>query len=925
MAVSIQQDSLPNKPKRTRISLLLFFALIIVTALTVGGFGVWSVEKQMKENLATQLELVLSGNIESLRIWAKGTKLDARVLASQPEVHQSLISLLEMAQSDAINADVLRYSVELSWLRNNLGAACKTYGFVGFVIFDNTAMAVGASLDQPIGTRDMVNRSDFYYRSLQGETVISQPFPGEINLPNDEGILSGNLATMFASTPIQNDSGEIVGVLAFRLRPEKEFSHILSISRFGETGETYAFNENGVLVSNSRFDPQLISLGLLQPGTKSIFNIQVRDPGRNLTIYKLRPDEDSSQWPLTVMASQAVQKENGTQVSGYNDYRGTPVVGAWAWVPEIDIGLTTEVDVAEAFRPLKTLMTWFLLLFGLLIVFGATAYSLRSRYAQSQQQTLENEEQLSSFINNTFDSIIRIDTCGIIQSVNPAVEKQFGYASNELLGQNVNMLMPQPYKREHDGYLQKYLRTGKKHILSMVREVTAMRKDKSTIPMELSVTESVVNGKNSLIGIIRDISERKEAETELLHAYSKLEERIKERTQELWESKNLAEKNNKAKSEFLSRMSHELRTPMNAILGFAQLMKESKKDPLPKAHQNRVSQILNAGNHLLELINEVLDLARIESGKITVSLEPICLAELIEEVLTVAHPLSEKFDIKLIDQITKNKDVYVLADKTRLKQVFLNLISNGIKYNRKGGSVTLSLNHKDSSGLRIDIVDTGMGIPEEKLNSLFEPFDRLGAEETDIEGTGIGMAISKKLIEVMNGSIGVESTPGEGSTFFVSLPTCPKQLDKVEPRNIFTLTKKEVADKHEVRLFTLLYIEDNPANLQLVDDILSDYPEIKLVSATHAKMGIDMALALKPDLILMDINLPDIDGVEAFKRLKNFEETHEVPVIAMSANAMQKDIDRAMAEGFKTYITKPVDIIRFRNIIEEELKSATTS
>jgi PAS domain S-box-containing protein len=925
MAVSIQQDSLPKKPEKKRISLLLFFALVIVTSLSVGGFGIWSVEKQMKENLATQLELVLSGNIESLRIWAKGTKLDARVLANQPEVHQSLISLLEMAQSDAINADVLRYSVELSWLRKNLGAACKTYGFVGFVIFDNTAMAVGALLDQPIGTRDMVNRSDFYYRSLQGETVISQPFPGEIDLPNDEGNVSDNLATMFASTPIRNDSGEIVGVLAFRLRPEKEFSHILSISRFGETGETYAFNENGVLVSNSRFDPQLVSLGLLQPGAKSIFNIQVRDPGRNLTINKLRPDEKSSHWPLTVMASQAIQMDGGTQVSGYNDYRGVPVVGAWAWVPEIDIGLTTEVDVAEAFRPLKTLMTWFLLLFGLLIIFGATAYSLRSRYARSQQQTLENEERLSSFVNNTFDSIICIDTCGIIQSVNPAVEKQFGYALNELLGQNVNILMPQPYRREHDGYLQKYLKTGEKHILNMVREVTALRKDQSTFPMELSVTESVVNGKNSFMGITRDISERKEAETELQHAYSKLEERIKERTQELWESKNLAEKSNKAKSEFLSRMSHELRTPMNAILGFAQLMKESKKDPLPKLHQNRVSQILNAGSHLLELINEVLDLARIESGKITVSLEPICLAELIEEVLTVAHPLSENFDIKLIDQITKNKDVYVLADKTRLKQVFLNLISNGIKYNRKGGSVTLSLNHKDNAGLRIDIVDTGMGIPEEKLSSLFEPFDRLGAEETDIEGTGIGMAISKKLIEVMNGSIGVESTPGEGSTFFVSLPTCPKQLDKVEPRNIFTLTKKEVDDKKEAKLFTLLYIEDNPANLQLVEDILSDYPEIKLVSATHAKIGIDMALALKPDLILMDINLPDIDGVEAFKRLKNFEETHEIPVIAMSANAMQKDIDRTMAEGFKTYITKPVDIIRFRNIIEEELKSATVS
>jgi hypothetical protein len=204
-------------------------------------------------------------------------------------IHQSLISLLEMAQSEAIGPDVLRYSVELSWLRKSLGMACKTYGFIGFVVFDTSALEVGALLEKPIGTRELGRHFDFFYRSLQGDTVVSQPFPGEIDLPDEEGSFLSNRPTMFVSTPIHNDSGDVVGVLAFRLRPEKDLTHILSVSRFGDTGETYAFNDEGVLVSNSRFDPQLVSMGLLQPEDNSIFNIQIRDPGRDLTIKKLRP------------------------------------------------------------------------------------------------------------------------------------------------------------------------------------------------------------------------------------------------------------------------------------------------------------------------------------------------------------------------------------------------------------------------------------------------------------------------------------------------------------------------------------------------------------------------------------------------------------------------------------------------------------
>ena len=921
MTDSTQKNNFFKESLKKVPSLSLFFFLAIATLLSVGGLGIWTVEKQMKENFSAQLELILAGNLESLRLWTNDTKRDAQVLARQPEINRKLTSLIEIAQPDSVTAEQLRQTEELTWLRKNLGDACETYGFIGFVVFDLTGLQVGALLEEPVGKRQLLGKSDFFYRSLQGDTVVSQPFAGEVDLPDEAGVFHSGRPTMFVSTPIHDESGDTVGILAFRLRPGKDFSHILSVSQFGNTGETYAFNDEGLLVSNSRFDRQLISLGLLQPEHSSIFNIQIRDPGRNLTIAKLRPEDNISQWPLTFMVNHAIQNESGIQVEGYNDYRGVPVVGAWTWIPELDIGLATEVNVAEAFRPLKTLMTWFLFLFGLVLFIGGLALILRSRYSQSQQKTIENENRLSAFLESASDPIISIDTFGTIQSMNSAVEKQFGYQHEELLGENVNILMPNPYRREHDQYLQTYLKTGKQNVINMLVEVPAKRKNGTSFPVELSVSESVVNGKKSFLGIIRDISERKESEKELQHAYAKLEERIKERTEELWHSKNQAEKTNRAKSEFLSRMSHELRTPMNAILGFTQLMHESTKDPLPKVHQKRTTQILEAGNHLLELINEVLDLATIEAGKITVSLEPVCINDLVEEVLTVIRPLAQNFQVNLIDQVTSHDRNYVLADKTRLKQVLLNLVSNGIKYNRKEGSVTLSVQLEEGSNLRINITDTGMGIPEEKLTQLFDPFNRLGAEGGEIEGTGIGMTISKKLIEVMNGSIGVTSALGEGSTFYVSLPVCFLTLGKIESRN--TPMDNAIAGRKETRRFTILYIEDNPANLKLIEDILTDYPEVRLLSATYAQMGIDIALSHKPDLILMDINLPDIDGIEALKRLRNFEETHETPVIAMSANAMKKDIDRAMAEGFKTYITKPIDIKNFRRTIEKELKSAT--
>ena len=495
MTAVFKAGNLITKSRKRRFPLVIYFLLVFITLLSVGGSGIWTVERQLKDNLTSQLKLILSGNIESLKIWSDGIKLDAQVLSRQPDIHDRLVSLLKYAESDSITTEALLQRSELTWLRTNLGEACKTYGFVGFVLFDLTGLEIAALHDEPIGTRQLLEKSDFFYRSKQGDTVVSQPFPGEIDLPDENGVFHSNQTTMFVSTPIYDQTGEDVGVLAFRLRPEKEFTQILSLSRFGESGETYAFNDDGIMVSNSRFDTQLTKIGLIQPGQKSIFNVQIRDPGRDLTIENLPPEDEVSKWPLTFMASQAIQHGNGVQVEGYNDYRGKPVVGAWTWIEDMDIGLTTEVDVDEAFRPIKTLLSWFLFLFALLMVFGAIAFFLRSRYAQSQRKIIENERRLSSFLNSAFDPIICIDIYGTIQSINPAVIIQFGYDSTELLGNNVKMLMPEPYQSEHDGYLQAFQKTGKRTILNMVREVPARRKNGTIFPMELSVSESTVNGK----------------------------------------------------------------------------------------------------------------------------------------------------------------------------------------------------------------------------------------------------------------------------------------------------------------------------------------------------------------------------------------------------------------------------------------------
>jgi len=374
-----------------------------------------------------------------------------------------------------------------------------------------------------------------------------------------------------------------------------------------------------------------------------------------------------------------------------------------------------------------------------------------------------------------------------------------------------------------------------------------------------------------------------------------------------------ADRANQAKSEFLSRMSHELRTPLNAILGFAQLL---EMDSLNDKQRESIAFILKGGHHLLGLINEVLDIARIEAGRLSLSPEPVSAREVVQESLDLVGPLAAEMGIHLDVLATAVPERNILADRQRIKQVLLNLLANAIKYNRKGGRVTLSCAEPEAGRLRIEVSDTGPGISPDKMARLFTPFERLGAEGTSIQGTGLGLALSKRLVEAMGGTLDVESAVAKGSTFWVEFSTAENPLERVRGQDAIP----PVAVGARSRAATVLYVEDNLPNFKLIENLMALRPGVKLIPAMQGRMGLDLAGQHHPDVILLDVHLPDISGDEVLRRLRDDPETRHIPVVVISADATSRQIDRLRAAGAREYLTKPLDVKKLLALLDELLK-----
>jgi PAS domain S-box-containing protein len=406
----------------------------------------------------------------------------------------------------------------------------------------------------------------------------------------------------------------------------------------------------------------------------------------------------------------------------------------------------------------------------------------------------------------------------------------------------------------------------------------------------------VVDGKPvKVVGTVQDMTERRQVEEELVR-------------------RREAEREYKARSEFLSRISHELRTPMNSILGFAQLL---EMDDLTEAQHENVELISKGGHHLLQLINEVLEISRIESGNLTVSVEPVNVEDTVAEVMDLVRPLAAEHGVALENQLGPDGDHHVAADHQRLKQVLLNLLSNGIKYNRRGGSVRISVEAPSPERLLILVTDTGHGIPEDKLAHVFSPFDRLGAEQTTIEGTGLGLALSKHLVEAMGGTLGVESEPRIGSTFIVGLAAADVSETAAQDRHGELVPGTA---NGAVGAATVLYVEDNLSNFKLVEKLLKRRGEVRLLTAMEGALGLQLARQHRPDLILLDLHLPGMDGEELLHRLNEDPTTAAIPVLVVSADATRARVERVLTAGARAFVTKPIDVKRFLGLVDDALR-----
>ena len=527
-------------------------------------------------------------------------------------------------------------------------------------------------------------------------------------------------------------------------------------------------------------------------------------------------------------------------------------------------------------------------------------------HKRAEDALRESEERYRVLFNSVPIAVFSCDRFAVLQHYNRYAGELWG--RHPLCGVerhcgSANLYLPDGTPLPHSqSPIVEVLRSG---IPANDVEVIVERSDGSRISVLVnfiplkSASGEITGAVTSFI----DITERKRGEVALI------------------EAKAAAEKANLAKSDFLSRMSHELRTPLNAILGFAQLVESGSPSPTP-AQRRSIDQILKAGWYLLELINEILDLSLIESGKLTLSAEPVSLIEIMLECQAMIEPQAQK---RGIGMTFPRFDIpyFVNADRTRVKQVLINLLFNAIKYNKPGGAVAVECSLSPPGSIRISVRDTGVGLPPEQLAQLFQPFNRLGKEAGAEEGTGIGLVVTKRLVELMGGAIGADSAVGEGSVFWIELSLTSAPHFAVREAARAARAPPQVPDAAPRR--TLLYVEDNPAHLELVEELIARRSDLRLLSVSDANIGIEYARAYHPEVILMDINLPGTSGIEAMKILRADPSTAHIPIIAVSANAVPRDIEMGLKAGFFKYITKPIKVNQFMDTLDRALTFSQTA
>jgi PAS domain S-box-containing protein len=625
-------------------------------------------------------------------------------------------------------------------------------------------------------------------------------------------------------------------------------------------------------------------------------------------INKLTPANISDAQELAVRAAELSAEFDtairpGFEALVYKAMRGIEDVYELTYVRQDGTRLPALVSVT-ALRGADAAVIGFLLI-G---IDNTARKQVEAEQALLDQRLRDQQFYTRSLIESNIDALITTDSRGMISDVNHQMEMLTGRTREELIGAPFKSCFTEPLRAEdaiarvlHESKVTNY-------------ELTALAQDgkKTVVSFNATTFHDRDRKLQGVIASARDVTERKHFEYAL-----------QETNVQLHVAREAAEKANRAKSEFLSSMSHELRTPLNAVLGFAQLMASDVPGPTP-SQQRSIDQILKGGWYLLRLINEILDLSMIEAGKVTMSQESMSINDVLQDCKGMIEPQATKRGITLTFPELDNV-FYVHADRTRIKQVMINLLSNAIKYNGIGGTIIVQCADSDGQRVRISVEDTGAGLSADQLAQLFQPFNRLGQHDGFEEGTGIGLVVTKQLVELMGGNIGVESTVGVGTVFSVEFAASAPPALALDNIDEVSLMRRQLASRQVGDQPTLLYVEDNPANLALVEQLIARRGDLKLLTAIDGDLGIELARAYLPDVILMDINLPGISGYGVLKHLRDDPLTAHIPVLALSANAVPRDIEKGLEAGFFRYLTKPIRVHEFMDALDVALGNATAS
>ena len=1051
-----------------KLHIIAFAALLPVV---VAG---WWASSQMEEitriKTSQSLEAVLSGTVVSIKNWAKERLDDVKATAA----NRFFVALVEKQLALPKNAEQLKAGPYNAEIEEFLRPLIKEKDYRAYILVDRNRVVISASQKAALGLPSfLAGRGEFIDTALEGRALVSPILKVESGqLVPAAGKENAREPCLFLLSPVRDNQNIIIAVLALAMDPASNLDKLTSLAVFNNTGETYVFDQYGQMVTSSRFEDQLRRLGLLEPGRPSAGNLEMRNPGVDLT-KGLKPAVPREDQPYTLLAQEALAGQSGRDFQGYRDYRGVMVVGVWTWDKDLGLGIATEVDRSEMFQTLNQIRTLSLAVLILTLTASATLVALvwrsrlkatrlsaelqtalnKKRQEEKQRKAAEksllqsreslahaqavahvgsfdwrfksdyitwsdemfrifgwdkndekvgfkkamdtvhpedaakirksmndlielgvdyeinhrivrpdgeirwleskaellkdatgaavgivgtgrditeekavqeeldnyrnnleqqvsdrtvkltalnqklekeieerelaqrrirlNEARLNSLVATAVEGIVTIDEKSVIKTFNPAAEKIFGYSAEQAIGQNVMILMPEPIRSRHQGYVERYLRTGEEKIIGRTREVPGLHKDGQQIELEISISVFKDGEHPVFTGILHDINERKKTE------------------QALKKAKREAEAANQAKSRFLANMSHEIRTPMNSIIGYLDLALEEPS--LPSGMKKSLSTASRSAGALLRLINDILDVSKMEAGKLELEHSRFNLHRLLEDILESFDRSVRKKGLTLDLRIHPDLVQCYLGDHTRLRQVLVNLLSNAVKFTPKGGISISAEPSGQGNQIRFAVSDTGIGISEDKLDSILEPFTQADVTTTrKFGGTGLGTTISRQIVEMMNGSIWIQSEEGKGSTFFftVELPesecsaTCNFNCEDFRARS--GLASGPVS----MRAFKVLLAEDLPENAELA--------RIRLEKAghhvTHAWNGIEAVAKFGKDdfdLILMDVQMPEMDGLEATRQIRMLEKGtgRHVPIIALTASVMREEKERCLGSG----------------------------